>query len=129
MLKRFALVGTLALGACGNSGSGKLEVTGFDKTEIDATGGSYIAVSGNGFTKTAHGAKVWFGGQPGQVIRFASDTEMIVQAPGGKVGDTVDVLFKFEPGGEVKMQKAFKFVDKTTKTMDVNDLAPGDKKK
>lgn len=121
MLQRIALVVTLALVACGSSDD-KLKVTGFDKTEIDAAGGTYIAVSGNGFTKTAHGAKVWFGGQPGQVIRFASDNEMIVQAPGGKVGDSVDVLFKFEPGGEVRMAKAFKFVDKTAKPIDVKDL-------
>jgi hypothetical protein len=121
MLQRIALVVTFALVACGSNDE-KLKVTGFDKTEIDATGGTYIAVSGNGFTKTAHGAKVWFGGQPGQVIRFASDSEMIVQAPGGKVGDTVDVLFKFEPGGEVKMAKAFKFVDKTPASVNVKDL-------
>jgi hypothetical protein len=62
------------------------------------------------------------------VIRFASDTEMIVQAPGGKVGDTVDVLFKFEPGGEVKVPKAFKFVDKTAKPLDVKDLDTSQKK-
>jgi hypothetical protein len=121
MLQRIALVVTFLLVAC-SSGDDKLKVTGFDKTELDATGGTYIAVSGNGFTKTAHGAKVWFGGQPGQVIRFASDSEMIVQAPGGKVGDTVDVLFKFEPGGEVKMTKAFKFVDKTPVNVNVKDL-------
>ena len=126
MLKRMALVATF-VAACGSSDN-KLKVTGFDRTEIDSAGGSYIAVSGNGFTSTAHGAKVWFGGQPGQVIRFASDTEMIVQAPGGKAGDTVDVLFKFEPGGEVKVPHAFKFVDKTAKPLDVKDLDTGGKK-
>jgi hypothetical protein len=65
---------------------------------------------------------VWFGGQPGTVIRFASDSEMIVQAPGGKAGDVVDALFVFEPGGEKKFTKAFTFVDKTERSMSVDDL-------
>ena len=46
-------------------------------------------------------------------MRFASDTELIVEAPGGKVGDAVDVLVIFEPGGEVKAKTKFTFVDKT----------------
>ena len=122
MLKRMALVASF-VAACGSS-DGKLKVTGFDRNEIDAAGGSYIAVSGNGFTSTAHGAKVWFGGQPGQVIRFASDDEIIAQAPGGKVGDTVDVLITFEGRGEIKIPKAFTFIEKKASGPSVDDLAP-----
>ena len=34
---------------------------------------------------------------------------MIVQAPAGKPGETVDVRVIFEPGGEHKLPKAFTF--------------------
>jgi hypothetical protein len=37
---------------------------------------------------------------------------MIVEAPGGKVGEKVDVLIIFEPGGEIKLPKAYTFIDK-----------------
>src|SRR5436309_673339 len=85
----------LALLAC-SSPDGKLRVTGFDKNELEATGGTYLKVTGTGFTGSVNAAKVWFAGQPGTVIRFETDTEMIVQAPGCKPGDVMDVLFKFE---------------------------------
>jgi hypothetical protein len=44
------------------------------------------------------------------VVRFSSDTEIIVQAPGGTSGDVVDVLLVFEPGGQVSLPGAFTFV-------------------
>jgi len=58
-------------------------------------------------------AKVYFGSRQGSVIRFASDSELIVEAPGGKVGETVDVRLVFEPGGQLELAKAFTFVDVT----------------
>ncbi len=70
----------------------------------------------------ARNAKVYFGSRQGTVERFASDTELIVVAPGGKVGDQVDVLLTFEPGGELKIPKGFTFVDKSTPPPSVNDL-------
>jgi hypothetical protein len=57
--------------------------------------------------------KVYFGTHQGTIVRFAADTEVIAQAPSGKVGDKVDVLVIFEPGGEIKLPKAFTFVGKS----------------
>jgi len=68
--------------------------------------------------------KVYFGGQPAQVDRFESDSELIVTAPGGKVGDVVDVLIVFDPGGKLTLSKAFRFVEKT-EGPSVNDLNTG----
>jgi len=61
-----------------------------------------------------------FGSRQGTVVRFASDSELIVEAPGGKPNETVDVLIIFEPGGELKIPKGFTFIDKkeTGPTMD-----------
>jgi hypothetical protein len=101
----------------------KLKVTGLDPSTGDALGGSYVRIMGNRFTADgARIAKIYFGGQAGQFVRFASDSEMVVQAPGGKPGDVVDVLVIFEPGGELKIAKGFKYVEKNTTGPTVDDL-------
>ena len=62
-------------------------------------------------------------------VRFASDSELIVQSPGGKPGDFVDITVQFEPGGEIKIQKeayenkkGFQFVEKKYRQPGVDDL-------
>jgi hypothetical protein len=55
--------------------------------------------------------KVYFGSRQGTVIRFQSDGQLIVQAPGGKADETVDVLLVFDPGGQLKLPNAFQFVE------------------
>jgi len=98
--------------ACGNNDT-KLKVTGIEPEKGDAEGGTYVRIKGNRFIADgARNAKVYFGSRQGTVVRFASDSELIVEAPGGKAGDTVDVLIIFEPGGELKIAKGFTFVEK-----------------
>lgn len=112
----------LALAACGKSDT-KLKITGLEPAKGDAEGGTYVKIYGNRFVADgARIAKVYFGNQEGTVDRFVSDSEMIVQAPGGKPGDTVDLLVVFEPGGELKIPKAFTFVEKDTTTPNANDI-------
>ena len=78
----------------------------------------------------ARNAKVYFGAHQGTVVRFASDTELIVEAPGGKVGDKVDVLIIFEPGGELKIAKGFEYIEKHDVPLNADDIGKeGDKKK
>ena len=108
--------------ACGSSDT-KLKVTGLEPEKGDIDGGTYVKIFGNRFTADgARNAKVYFGKRQGTVVRFASDTELIVEAPGGAVNETVDVLIIFEPGGELKIPKAFTFVEKNEKAPSVNDL-------
>ena len=98
--------------ACGNNDT-KLKVTGIEPEKGDAEGGTYVRIKGNRFIADgARNAKVYFGSRQGTVVRFASDSELIVEAPGGKANDTVDVLIIFEPGGELKIPKGFTFVEK-----------------
>ncbi|MEO8846838.1 MAG: IPT/TIG domain-containing protein [Kofleriaceae bacterium] len=112
----------LALAACGSSDT-KLKVTGIEPDRGDIEGGTYVRIKGNRFIADgARNAKVYFGSRQGTVIRFASDSELIVEAPGGKVNEQVDVLIIFEPGGELKIPHGFTFVEKTTATPNVNDL-------
>jgi hypothetical protein len=89
-----------------------LVVTALDPASGDIDGGSYVRILGHGFLDPPRQAKIWFGSAKGTIIRFASDTELIAEAPGGKLGEVVDVLVVFEPGGEIKLPKAFTFVDK-----------------
>src|SRR4051812_3017127 len=116
-----ALVFALATG-CGSSDT-KLKVTGIEPEKGDAEGGTYVRIKGNRFIADgARNAKVYFGSRQGTVVRFASDSELIVEAPGGKAGDTVDVLIIFEPGGELKIAKGFTFVEKNGAAPSVDDL-------
>jgi hypothetical protein len=87
-----------------------LSVTGVDPPNGDVTGGTYVKISGESFTNGgARNAKVYFGAKQGTVVRFASDTELIVEAPAGKANETVDVKVVFDPGGEMTLPKAFTF--------------------
>jgi IPT/TIG domain-containing protein len=117
-----------ALVACGSNDT-KLKVTGLDPDNGDVEGGTYVRIHGNAFVNPVRSAKVYFGSRQGTVDRFASDSELIVQAPGGKPNETVDVLVIFEPGGEIKIPKAFTFKEKNVHEPSVDDLAPADKPK
>lgn len=108
--------------ACGNNDT-KLKVTGIEPEKGDVEGGTYVRIKGNRFIADgARNAKVYFGSREGTVVRFASDSELIVEAPGGKPNETVDVLIIFEPGGELKIPRGFTFVEKNTAAPSVDDL-------
>jgi hypothetical protein len=121
-LPALPLLLVLALAACGSEDT-KLKVTGIEPEKGDVNGGTYVRIKGNRFLDDgARNAKVYFGSRQGTVIRFASDKELIVEAPGGKPNEVVDVLIIFEPGGELKISKGFSFVEKHEEVLDVNDL-------
>lgn len=101
----------------------KLKVTGLEPTKGDIEGGTYVVIKGNRFLKDGpRNAKVYFGSRQGTVVRFQTDSEMIVQAPGGKADETVDVLVIFDPGGQLKIPNAFKFIDKADDSLNADDI-------
>jgi hypothetical protein len=113
---------SFGLVACGSEDT-KLKVTGIDPDRGDVEGGTYVKIKGNRFIADgARNAKVYFGSRQGTVSRFVNDGEMIVEAPGGKANETVDVLIIFEPGGELKIAKGFTFVEKNNTGPSVQDL-------
>ncbi len=120
----------MAVGACGGN-DGKLKVFGLSPNIGDAMGGQYVVIRGQNFQKQARTAKVFFGNNQGNVVRFSGNndsSELIVQAPGGVAGESVDVLVVFEPGGELPLiVKGFTYVDK--KTVGVDDLSTKDQPK
>ena len=101
----------------------KLKVTGLEPTKGDIEGGTYVVIKGNRFMKDGpRNAKIYFGSRQGSVVRFQSDSELIVQAPGGKADETVDVLIIFDPGGQLKIPNAFKFIDKNDEGLNPDDI-------
>jgi hypothetical protein len=90
------------VGACGDDDP-KLKVTNLAPIKGDTDGGTYVVIQGT-------------------VVRFQSDTELIVQAPGGKPDEVVDVLVIFDPGGQLKIPNAFTFVDKDDTGPSIDDL-------
>ncbi len=118
----------LAAAACGNTNP-KLTVTGIDPDHGDVEGGSYVRIKGNRFTVDGpRAAKVYFGGRQGTVVRFESDSELVVQAPGGKPNEVVDVLIIFDPGGQLKIANGFRFQEKNSQGPSVDDLNISKKK-
>lgn len=112
----------LAIGACGSDDT-KLKVTGIEPEKGDVEGGTYVRIKGNRFTADGpRNAKVYFGSRQGTVVRFASDSELIIEAPGGKPNEKVDVKIIFEPGGELTIKDHFTFVEKNDAVPSVQDL-------
>jgi hypothetical protein len=90
-----------------------LIVTGLEPVTGDADGGTYVRIKGNRFIADgARNAKVFFGERQATFIRFASDSELIVEAPSGPPNELVDVLVIFAPGGEQRLANGFRFVAK-----------------
>ncbi len=91
-----------------------LAITSVEPSHGDIEGGTYVVIKGSHFMSDGpRNVKVYFGNRQGTVVRFQSDHELIVQAPGGKPGEgPVDVLVIFDPGGVQKLPGAFTFVDK-----------------
>ena len=116
------LVLVLGFAAC-SSEDKTLKVTGIEPEVGNTEGGTYVKIKGNRFIADgARNAKVYFGSRQGTVVRFASDSELIVEAPGGKQGEKADVLIIFEPGGELKIANGFRWETKDTTGPSVQDL-------
>ncbi|CAN5622697.1 hypothetical protein BH11MYX1_BH11MYX1_45050 [soil metagenome] len=88
-----------------------VKITGIEPAKGDVEGGTYVKLGGARLLPVAGSFKVYFGSRQGEVVRVASDKELIVQAPGGKPVEVVDVLVVFQ-GGEIKLPHAFTFVER-----------------
>ncbi len=101
----------------------KLKVTGLEPNYGDLLGGSFVTVHGNRFLDDGPRiVKVFFGNRQGTVVRFMDDDTLIVQAPGGKPDETVDVVILFEPGGKIRIDKGFTYKDTSADKLGVEKL-------
>ena len=107
----------------------KLKVVDLTPATGDSEGGTYVVIKGNRFLKDGpRNAKVYFGSRQAQIIRWQSDSELIVQSPAGKPEETVDVLVIFDPGGQLTIKKAFKYIDKDDAMPNIDDVNVGGSK-
>ena len=114
---------------CGEKDT-KLKVTGIEPEKGDVEGGTYVRIKGNRFiAEGPRTTKVYFGSRQGTVVRFASDSELIVEAPGGKPNEKVDVKIIFEPGGQITIKDGFTFVEKNSDMPSVDALDTSKPKK
>ena len=124
-----AALSAFGLAACDDDDP-KLKVTDISPDKGDSKGGTYVVIKGNRFIKDGpRNAKVYFGSRQGTVVRFSSDSELVVMTPtAAKTDEAVDVLVIFDPGGQLVIKKGFKFVDKidapTIDDLDTNKPAP-----
>jgi hypothetical protein len=87
-----------------------LRVTGMEPDRGEPRGGTKVTIAGTGFTtEESRKATVYFGDKQAKNVRFASDTELVVDAPAGKANQTVDVRVVFDPGGETVLPDAFTY--------------------
>lgn len=129
LLLLLLVLGFSGLAACEDDDP-KLKVTDLTPATGDSEGGTYVVIKGNRFLKDGpRNAKVYFGSRQAEIIRWQSDSELIVQAPGGKPDETVDVLVIFDPGGQLVVKKAFTWKDKEENMPSIDQIAPKKDKK
>jgi hypothetical protein len=117
-----SLLLALGLMACGSDDK-KLKVTNLDPRVGDMQGGTFVTVTGNRFVDDGpRNVRVLFGNRLGTVVRTLDDRTMVIQAPGGKPDETVDIKFIFEPGGTLVIDKAFTYKDQSSEQMGVDAL-------
>ena len=98
-----------------DAATSRLVVRGLAPPLGDVEGGTYVRILGEGFLADGpQHVKVYFGDREGTVIRFASDTELIVEAPPGTRGQPVDVVLVFDPAGERRLDKAFNYAERAS---------------
>ena len=83
----------------------------------DAKGGtSVMLMAASQFVADdAKTATVYFGDKPGKVIRVVSSEELLVEAPNGKAGETVDVVLELQGSNResrMEVPHSFLFVNK-----------------
>ncbi len=111
-----------AVSACGDDDT-TLRVTRLSRNTLNINGSDWVIVYGNGFTAVkGRNVTAYFGTKQGTFKRFVSDDEMLIEAPGGKPGEKVDLTLIFEPGGTKKIEGAFTYVEKNQYIPTVEDL-------
>lgn len=127
---KLLLVVLLGLGlalAAGCSEDTKLQVNRL--STASGMPGDIVTIYGAGFQSDGtRDVRVFFEGKKAKVLRIQGDDEIKIEVPGGiDFGKTVDIKMIFEPGGEITLDKAFKYVEPTRST--VEDLVGEEGKK
>jgi hypothetical protein len=118
---KLLLVALLGMGLAAGAGCAeetKLQVNRLSRTS--GIPGDVVTVYGTGFqSKGAKDVRVYFEDKKAKVLRIQGNEEIKIEVPGGiDMGSTVDIKMIFEPGGEITLDKAFKYVEPSRSTVD-----------
>jgi hypothetical protein len=106
----FLCVLLVAVSACDKEKG--LRITNIEPKAGSPAGGTQVVLSGSGFqAEGALGVRVLFGGRQARVHGFDGDTRLVVEAPAGEEGETVDVKLLFDDAREFTYPQAFTYVD------------------
>lgn len=112
LILRCMLAVALAAFALGCEEKKGLQITGIEPKTGPYMGGDPVTISGHGFSSEgAKGVEVWFGDKKGRNIRFRGDTKLVVDAPGGEVGEVVNVVVVFDDARTKTLNNAYTYVD------------------
>ena len=121
------LVAFVMFSASGCESEKGLKIKSISPKSGPADGQGYVRIHGNGFRDQGNtGITIYFGDRKARFQRFEGDDTMVVVAPPGDEGTTVDVHVIFGDGREHKFQEAYSYKDPKA-GFDVNALAPGEK--
>ena len=69
-----------------------------------------MTINGNGFEKDgAKGVNVYFGDRNARVIKVDGDDKIVVEAPQGEPGSTIDVTVRFDDARENVLPKSYSY--------------------
>ncbi len=123
-----ALIVLLTLGLAGCDKEEGLKIKRISPNSGPITGANPVTIHGTGFqTGGAREVTVFFGNRKATVMGFDGDTKLVVQPPGGKLGDVVDIMIQFGDSRYFTRKKAYSYVD--TKAGFGLEEALGNKKK
>ena len=75
----------------------------------EQTGGTLVTIRGSNLMTTPRTAKVWFGTKEATGVRFATDRELVVEAPPQEAEGFVELRVQFDPGGTVTVPYGFTY--------------------
>ncbi len=107
----FALLLVMSLGMSCSEKKG-LRITSISPKTGPADGGGTVTIHGSGFEEASTlGVKIYFAKREARFLRFDGDDKMLVQPPGGTLGEKVDILITFGDGREHIFRNAFTYID------------------
>lgn len=116
----------LVFGAACSKDEG-LKITGISPNSGPAQGQGAVTIHGNGFESGgAKAVTVYFGDKQGRVVRFDSDTELVVAPPPGEPGTKVDLHIIFGDAREHTFPQAYEYKAED-KAFGVDSLVGGEK--
>jgi len=117
----------LSIGMTGCSKDEGLKIKGISPKEGPYEGGDPVTIYGSGFQEGgAKSVDVYFGTRKARVRGFEGSTKLLVETPGGKVGESVDVTIIFGDARRLKYENAYKYIDATA-GFGVHEMTEGEK--